>query len=113
MQGDSGGPLIYNGQLVAVVSAGDGQCGAGNPDIFTKLSSFIPYIENEMKDSESSGQGSGLDMDTLPQLPQQPQIPQQEIVQQPFYPWQPQPGVLPPPVILIPSYPIYQPILYA
>ncbi|KAJ8664720.1 hypothetical protein QAD02_006382 [Eretmocerus hayati] len=51
--GDSGGPLFFKTPekyfLVGIVSAGDKNCGAGEkPDLFTKASSFVEYIGNEM-----------------------------------------------------------------
>lgn len=41
--------MVYNKQVVGLVSAGDGMCGAGNPDVYTKVSSFLPYIQSELK----------------------------------------------------------------
>ncbi|XP_036224578.2 chymotrypsin-1 [Bactrocera oleae] len=45
--GDSGGPLtISNGtpQLVGIVSYGTATCAQGRPDVYTRVSSFLPYI---------------------------------------------------------------------
>ncbi|XP_050340934.1 chymotrypsin-2-like [Bactrocera neohumeralis] len=45
--GDSGGPLtITNGtpQLVGIVSYGTATCALGRPDVYTRVSSFLPYI---------------------------------------------------------------------
>ncbi|KAJ8668653.1 hypothetical protein QAD02_010316 [Eretmocerus hayati] len=51
-QGDSGGPLVYqNGEeniVVGIVSAGVEECGDGTPDTYTRVTSFLPYIEYEM-----------------------------------------------------------------
>lgn len=49
-QGDSGGALTYNRKVIyGIVSATNGTaCGTGSPDIFTKVSHFIDYIEYEM-----------------------------------------------------------------
>ncbi|KAL7305764.1 hypothetical protein TKK_0002014 [Trichogramma kaykai] len=48
--GDSGGPMTNETKdvIVGVVSGGTGRCGRGDPDIFTKVSHFIPFIENEL-----------------------------------------------------------------
>lgn len=46
-QGDSGGPLIVPGprqQLVGIVSYGSATCAQGYPDVYTRVSSFLPYI---------------------------------------------------------------------
>ncbi|KAL7286311.1 hypothetical protein TKK_0019271 [Trichogramma kaykai] len=55
-QGDSGGPLVKekNGkaQLVGVVSWGVIPCGfVGAPSVYTKVSSYIDWIENVMNES--------------------------------------------------------------
>ncbi|XP_060645252.1 chymotrypsin-1 [Drosophila nasuta] len=45
--GDSGGPLILsNGrqQLAGIVSYGSATCAQGKPDVYTRVSSFLPYI---------------------------------------------------------------------
>ncbi|KAJ8664371.1 hypothetical protein QAD02_006033 [Eretmocerus hayati] len=59
-QGDSGGPLIVKKSdkkyLVGIVSAGTEKCGQGVPDIYTKASAYLPYIEREIA-HESTGQG--------------------------------------------------------
>ena len=49
-QGDSGGPGATDNKktLIGVASGAGRPCGDGNPDIFTKVSSYIPYIESEM-----------------------------------------------------------------
>ncbi|KAH8332386.1 hypothetical protein KR074_002550, partial [Drosophila pseudoananassae] len=45
--GDSGGPLIKAGpqpHLVGIVSYGSSTCAQGRPDVYTRVSSFLPYI---------------------------------------------------------------------
>ncbi|XP_023309325.2 chymotrypsin-2 [Lucilia cuprina] len=45
--GDSGGPLINTqgpAQLVGVVSYGSATCAQGRPDVYSRVSSFLPYI---------------------------------------------------------------------
>ncbi|XP_014215075.1 chymotrypsin-2-like [Copidosoma floridanum] len=46
--GDSGSPLIYNRQVIGIVSGGSGRCGIGDPDVFTKVSHYLPFIQYEM-----------------------------------------------------------------
>lgn len=43
-RGDSGGPIITHNKLIGVVSWGIRPCGAGHPDGFTRLSSFLDWI---------------------------------------------------------------------
>ena len=50
-QGDSGGPLTLSNKqvVVGVVSATSSTgCGTGIPDLFTKVSHYISYIQSEM-----------------------------------------------------------------
>ncbi|KAJ8664615.1 hypothetical protein QAD02_006277 [Eretmocerus hayati] len=49
-QGDSGGSLTLDKKIiVGIVSAGRGrQCGAGYPDLFTKVSYFMDFIKSEL-----------------------------------------------------------------
>lgn len=42
--GDSGGPLVANDVLVGLVSWGR-PCAAGYPDVFTRMSSYISWIQ--------------------------------------------------------------------
>ncbi|KAM7360217.1 chymotrypsin-2 [Cochliomyia hominivorax] len=45
--GDSGGPLVTTqspAQLVGVVSYGTSTCAQGIPDVYSRVSSFLPYI---------------------------------------------------------------------
>ncbi|XP_043468668.1 trypsin-like [Leptopilina heterotoma] len=46
--GDSGGPLVANGQVVGIVSWGGELCGAGNPDIYTNVYSYLNFIRQQM-----------------------------------------------------------------
>lgn len=43
--GDSGGPLIAGGELVGIASWVQLPCGSPFPDGFTRVSSFIDWIE--------------------------------------------------------------------
>lgn len=42
-RGDSGGPLVANGTLIGATSWGK-PCGLGMPDVFTRISYFVPWI---------------------------------------------------------------------
>ncbi|XP_065371916.1 chymotrypsin-2 [Calliphora vicina] len=45
--GDSGGPLVTTQrplQLVGIVSYGSATCAQGRPDVYSRVSSFLPYI---------------------------------------------------------------------
>lgn len=50
--GDSGGPLAMKGQLVGIVSFGDGTkegvCYSDSPTVFMRVSSFIDWISKQM-----------------------------------------------------------------
>lgn len=46
-QGDSGGPLVLSSGrqiLAGIVSYGSATCAQGKPDVYTRVSSFLPYI---------------------------------------------------------------------
>lgn len=43
--GDSGGPLVTNGKVAGIVSWGR-PCAVGYPDVFTRVSYFIYWIDN-------------------------------------------------------------------
>ncbi|KAL1401151.1 hypothetical protein pipiens_001986 [Culex pipiens pipiens] len=43
--GDSGGPLVWNGELIGVVSYGTRFCGIGSPDVFTRVSEFKAWLD--------------------------------------------------------------------
>ncbi|XP_030374326.1 chymotrypsin-1 [Scaptodrosophila lebanonensis] len=50
--GDSGGPLVLMGavpQLVGIVSYGSATCAQGRPDVYTRVSSFLPYINKVLQ----------------------------------------------------------------
>ncbi|XP_017797297.1 PREDICTED: chymotrypsin-1 [Habropoda laboriosa] len=44
--GDSGGPLVVHGVQVGIVSYGQ-PCAVGKPDVYTRVSSFVPWIKNQ------------------------------------------------------------------
>lgn len=46
--------MVYNDQVIGLVSAGDGMCGAGNPDIYTKVSNFIAFIQSELRGGDEN-----------------------------------------------------------
>ena len=54
-KGDSGGPLTYRKNSdepwfqVGLVSYGKSVCGVDSPGVYTKISSFVPWIEANMK----------------------------------------------------------------
>lgn len=45
--GDSGGPLVSNGKQIGVVSWGQ-PCAIGYPDVFSRVSSFIDWIQSNI-----------------------------------------------------------------
>lgn len=45
--GDSGGPLVYRGKVAGIVSWGK-PCALGYPDVFTRVSSFIDWIQSHI-----------------------------------------------------------------
>ena len=45
--GDSGGPLAANGKQIGVVSWGN-PCANGRPDVFTRVSSFADWLNENM-----------------------------------------------------------------
>lgn len=47
-QGDSGSPLVVNGTQVGIVSFGR-PCAIGYPDVYTRVSSFISWIIQNLK----------------------------------------------------------------
>ncbi|OXU29210.1 hypothetical protein TSAR_006593 [Trichomalopsis sarcophagae] len=67
--GDSGGPMVDANKktIVGVVSGGNGRCGSGDPDVFTKVSHFVSYIKKEMKIDASkpapAGANPAVDLD--------------------------------------------------
>ncbi|KAG5328502.1 CTR1 protein, partial [Acromyrmex charruanus] len=46
--GDSGGPLVANKSQIGIVSFGT-PCAFGYPDIYTRVSSFVPWINAHLK----------------------------------------------------------------
>lgn len=44
---DSGGPLVADGELIGIVSFGI-PCGKGHPDVFTRVSSYLEWINWEL-----------------------------------------------------------------
>ncbi|KAL0124388.1 hypothetical protein PUN28_006310 [Cardiocondyla obscurior] len=46
--GDSGGPLVANGAQIGIVSFGS-PCAIGYPDVYTRVSSFVPWINANLK----------------------------------------------------------------
>lgn len=44
--GDSGGPLVARSKLIGIVSFGFIPCASGNPDGYTRVSSFLGWIQN-------------------------------------------------------------------
>lgn len=59
-QNDAGYPLVWNNQLIGIAIS-EHSCGAGRPDVFTRISSYKDWVENiigaevqlDAKDSES------------------------------------------------------------
>ncbi|KAF2897917.1 hypothetical protein ILUMI_08262 [Ignelater luminosus] len=51
--GDSGGPLVANGKLVGIISWGS-PCAIGDPDVYTNVRVFLPWIASQMKNLEIS-----------------------------------------------------------
>jgi hypothetical protein len=49
--GDSGGPLVYGSTLVGIVSWGDGCAVDGAPGVYTRVSSFKPWVDDHMAKS--------------------------------------------------------------
>lgn len=43
--GDSGGPLTVDNVQIGIVSFGDSKCTVGNPTVFTRVSSFRDWLE--------------------------------------------------------------------
>ncbi|KAJ8673038.1 hypothetical protein QAD02_004299 [Eretmocerus hayati] len=59
--GDSGGPLVHNNVLIGIVSAGDGMCGNGNPDIFTRVSSFVTSLHQQMAHDSGNNESNDIE----------------------------------------------------
>lgn len=68
--------MIHQHQVIGIVSAGDGYCGSGSPDVFTKVSSFLPYINYELnydfkKKKDSYSPAKAVNVDELKNEPTQ------------------------------------------
>jgi len=55
-RGDSGGPLFYNKPsepfyVTGIVSYGHWKCGNGNPAIYTRVESYVPWIKAKIQES--------------------------------------------------------------
>jgi len=54
-RGDSGGPLLIQAEadmpwyVIGIVSFGSKECGSGRPAMYTRVSSFITWIQNNLK----------------------------------------------------------------
>ena len=56
-QGDSGGPLVVRDgneegkpwYLIGVVSFGTSECGIGHPAVYTKVTNYLDWIENNLR----------------------------------------------------------------
>ena len=54
-QGDSGGPLLYRSDsyspwyIIGVVSYGSSNCGNGNAGVYTRVTKYIDWIEENIK----------------------------------------------------------------
>ncbi|XP_050091506.1 chymotrypsin-1-like [Anopheles aquasalis] len=57
--GDSGGPLVCNKQLSGVVSYGTRFCGIGVPDVYTRVSEFDSWIQENTMVSQGDEGGAG------------------------------------------------------
>lgn len=50
--GDSGGPFVYNGKLIGISAWAikvNRNCTAGKPDGYTRVSTFVKWIQDNMK----------------------------------------------------------------
>lgn len=46
-KGDSGGPLVYNNVQIGIVSYGAKNCRTGYPSGFTRLTSYLDWLEEK------------------------------------------------------------------
>ena len=49
-----GGPLVCFGRLTGIVSYGSALCGNGVPDVYTRVSSFVDWINITIRQSFST-----------------------------------------------------------
>ncbi|KAG8235394.1 hypothetical protein J437_LFUL009253 [Ladona fulva] len=49
--GDSGGPLYMNGQVIGIVSWSEGCAEKGWPDVYTRVSAYIDWINSKVSSS--------------------------------------------------------------
>ncbi|XP_058809568.1 chymotrypsin-2-like [Phymastichus coffea] len=47
--GDSGGPLVYENRQIGVASYGHGLCGVYLPDVYTRVSRYLSWIEKQLQ----------------------------------------------------------------
>lgn len=52
--GDSGGPLTVNDELVGVASWVSSYCGSDDPDVYTRVSDYLNWIEEHITKKVSS-----------------------------------------------------------
>jgi hypothetical protein len=58
--GDSGGPLVEGGRIIGIVSWGVENCVAqGARSVFTKVSTYVPVVNQRLDDASLSGDGLG------------------------------------------------------
>ena len=56
MQGDSGGPLVVHRNIVVGVTSSNIRCNERLfPGKYTRVSSFVPFINNVLKGNRTSG----------------------------------------------------------
>ncbi|GLV42437.1 uncharacterized protein CBL_03174 [Carabus blaptoides fortunei] len=48
---DSGGPVVFMNRVVGIVSFGK-KCAVGKPDVFTKVSAYIQWINETIRENE-------------------------------------------------------------
>lgn len=48
-RGDSGGPLVVNKQLIGIVSFGPVPCATDDPAAYTRVSSYVSWINSNIR----------------------------------------------------------------